>query len=715
MGISETFHWGFGDLFNRFLSIFSWHVGTGESLSFNKLDFWLFFLVVMVAFSFVAKQKVVRSLFLTAVSLFFFYKTSGLYMILLVLSITYNYFLGKRIHASKTELNKKLIIASSVIFNLLILGYFKYAYFFTDSFNEMFHTHNQVVNHFAQFGNSFWGTGTFVEKIMLPVGVSFFTFQNISYVVDIYRKEIEPVKNFFHYSFFVTFFPQLVMGPIVRARDFIPQIEKPFKLTKDDFSWSVIQIVKGLLKKMVLADFIVYYFINKIVYEADIYPGFVSVIAMWAYSLHIYADFSGYTDIATGLSRLMGFHLKPNFNSPYKARNVGEFWRRWHISLGSWLKDYLYIPLGGNRTGGIGSYIAILFIFTFIIFITQWWGLLWIYAGLTLIYLFGVALFKNFKRYIHRDLNLIITMVIGGLWHGASENFVIWGAMNGSALVIFKYWKQINTFFNSKSFFWYFSRPILFLGIYFASYTIWPSVWHVAVFYFLWFWVIVNTIISIMRFFIKKLSSSETKNVYPYFWMVIFGALFIVSFGTYFLVSQQYPQLANTTFTIFSTLIVLTAGWFVISLIKQNKETLYERSKERYIGFWQIFFTFNFISFTRIWFKLDDARAIKDGEVLKYTDEQVDAMPSIMLEQIWYKFDFTLEYFVSFVDIFYIPLIVMVIGFIIHWLPANIKLHFEKVFTSFPMWLQAISVAIIMVLMYQALTAEPVPFVYLQF
>src|SRR5690606_18229177 len=237
-------------------NIFSFEVGDGSSLVFTKLDFWLFFLLVMVFFSFLHKNKLVRSIFLTAVSIFFFYKTSGLYVLLLLISVSVNYFLGKRIFKSPSNLRRKWIIAFSAIFNLLILGYFKYAYFFTDSFNEMFGTSYELVNHFAQFGNGFFGEGTFVEKILLPVVVSFFTFQNISYVVDIYRKEIEPVHNFFEYSFFVTFFPQLVMGPIVRARDFIPQIREPYQLNKDEFSWAVIQIVKGLVKKIVIADFI---------------------------------------------------------------------------------------------------------------------------------------------------------------------------------------------------------------------------------------------------------------------------------------------------------------------------------------------------------------------------------------------------------------------------------------------------------------------------
>ena len=553
----------------RLLGIFSFEVGDGSSLVFTKLDFCLFFLLVMVIFPFLNQKKLVRSIFLTAVSVFFFFKTSGLYVVLLSLSILFNYFLGRKIYAAEKQSTKKWIITISATFNLLILGYFKYAYFFTESFNELFHTSHALVNHFAQFGNGFMGEEYFSLKILLPVGVSFFTFQNISYVVDIYRKEITPVKNFFDYSFFVTFFPQLVMGPIVRARDFIPQISQPYSLDKNDFSWAIIQIMKGLVKKIVIADFMLVHFIDKIADAPDAYPGFVSVLAMWAYSLHIYADFSGYTDVSIGLSRLMGFKLKPNFNSPYKALNVADFWRRWHISLGSWLKDYLYIPLGGNRTGGIGSYIAITLIFVFLIFITGWYDLLYVYGGLTIVYLIGVATINDFKRYVHRDLNLIITMVVGGLWHGASENFVIWGAMNGAALVIYKYWRKFSFYENSN-------------------------------------WWLTN--------------------------------------------------------------------------------------------FWKIFITFNFITFTRIWFKLDE-----------------DGMPAVMLNQIWNHFDFTWTLFVTVLKTYHIVFWIMLVGFIIHWMPNKIKEVYEGWFTKMPLVLQTVAVAIIVVLMYQAIGAEQPPFVYLQF
>ncbi len=430
-------------------------------LIFTQLDFWIFFLLVIAIFSYIHKFKLTRSIFLFVASLFFYFKTSGLLVLLLFSSIVINYFIGKGVWNSVSILKKKAFVTLSVLFNILTLGYFKYAYFFTESFNEMFHTKYEIFNVFAQIGNSVLGQGSFVDIIVLPVGVSFFTFQSISYVVDIYRKEVKPVKNFFDYAFFVSFFPQLVAGPIVRARDFIPQIRQPYQLNHTDFSWAIIQIVKGFIKKVVLADYIAIHFIDKVADAPEAFPGFISILAMWGYSLQIYGDFSGYTDIAIGVSRLMGFKLLENFNSPYKAISVADFWRRWHKSLGSWLRDYLYIPLGGNRSGGIGTYIATMVILIFLIFITQWYWLLFIYLGLMIIYIGVSLLFPGFKRYVHRDLNLIITMVIGGLWHGASENFVIWGAMNGVALIIYNHWRKISPYENSTTLFTRFWRILI--------------------------------------------------------------------------------------------------------------------------------------------------------------------------------------------------------------------------------------------------------------
>lgn len=551
----------------RLLQLFSFDEAT--PLIFTQLDFWIFFLVVISIFSFIHKHTLTRSIFLFVVSLFFYFKTSGLLVLLLSSSIIINYFIGRGLGVTSSEIRKKVFVTLSVLFNLLTLGYFKYAYFFTKSFNEMFHTNYEVFNVFARMANTFMGAGSFADNIVLPVGVSFFTFQSISYVVDIYRKEVGPVKNFFDYAFFVSFFPQLVAGPIVRAKDFIPQIRQPFQLNHNDFSWAIIQIVKGILKKVILADYIAIHFIDKVVDAPEAFPGFISILAMWGYSLQIYGDFSGYTDIAIGVSRLMGFKLLENFNSPYKAVSVADFWRRWHKSLGSWLRDYLYIPLGGNRGGGIGTYISTLVILVFLVFITQWYWLVFIYLGLMLLYLLFSLLFVNFKKYIHRDLNLLITMVLGGLWHGASENFVIWGAMNGIALVLYNHW--------------------------------------------------------------KKISPYETSNTWA-------------------------------------------------------------------IRIWRIFLTFNFITFTRIWFRLE-----KDGA------------PAQMLGQIWNNFELNQQSISILLDGFDIALLIMLIGYTLHWLPGKTKLFGEKVFTRLPIYIQSIVVAIILIFVYQAFSDTFKPFVYFQF
>ena len=546
--------------------LFSFNSGHGYAVSFTQLDFWLFFLLVMMIFSVLQKKALLKTIFFTAIGLFFYYKTSGASVVILSFSIFLNYLAANWIHTSSSLLGKKTVMIISVVLNILILGYFKYAFFFTESFNEMFQTDYKALNYFAQWTSGFSGTGSLVDKIIVPAGVSFFTFQSISYTVDVYRKEIEPVKNFFEYSFFITFFPHILLGPIARAKDFIPQITKPYTLTKDDFSWSVIQIVKGLIKKLVIADYIAAHFVDKVIDTPEAYPGFLGVIAMWAYSLQIYGDFSGYTDIATGVSRLMGFRLFQNFDSPYKAINVTDFWRRWHRSLGAWLRNYLYIPLGGNKSGGWGTYITTLVIFTFLIFITQWYELIFIYIGITAFYILGVIFYPNINKYVHRDLNLLITMVVGGLWHGPSVNFVMWGTMNGLALILYNYWKKIS----------------------------------------------------------------------PY----------------------------------------------------ENKTSKISR-------FWKIFITFNFITFTRIWFIM-----------------QEDDAPFAFLKHIWYGFGFDIPTFLKVISTYQVVFIIMIVGFIIHWLPKRIKAIYEDFFANLPMYLQAVSVAIIVLLIYQAVSDESRGFVY---
>lgn len=417
-----------------------------HALQFTGLDFWIFFFVVMLIFAALYKNNTLKIVYLLGISIFFYYKMSGLGTVLLLFSTLFNFGAGQWIQSARSDRSRKVILGSSVGLNILILAYFKYAYFFTDSYNNFFHTEHEVFNVFSYWGNSFFGAGSFADKLILPVGISFFTFMAISYLVDVSRNELKAEKNLLHYAFFATFFPHIVIGPIARAKDFLPQVKRSYTLNKDDFSFAVFKIVNGLFKKLILADYIAIHFIDKVMDAPESYPGYVGVIAMWAYSLYIYGDFSGYTDIATGVARLMGFQLMTNFNSPYKSKNVSEFWKRWHISLGSFLKNYLYIPLGGNRNGTIGSYLGITGIFVFLFFITQWYELIFIYVGLLCFYFAGILLYPKLKNYVFRDMNLLITMIVGGLWHGASQNFVIWGTWNGVGLVLYKYWKKISPY-----------------------------------------------------------------------------------------------------------------------------------------------------------------------------------------------------------------------------------------------------------------------------
>lgn len=556
---------------DRIYRIFSINPDNVANLSFTKLDFWLFFIVILFLFSFLHKNKTVRSIYLTAISLFFYYKTSGLSVLILGFSLLFNYSLGNVIYKAESKVGRKLVVMLAVLVNVLILAYFKYAYFFTESFNAMFHTQHEVFNVMAYFQNgfSFNGKHSIVEQIIVPAGVSFFTFTSISYIVDINRREVEPVKSFFDYTFFVTFFPHIILGPIAKAKDFIPQIRTDYHLSKDDFSWAVFMIVKGLMKKLILADYIAVHFIDKVVDNPESYPGFVLIVAMWAYSLQIYGDFSGYTDMATGIARLMGFKLMKNFNSPYKSVSTADFWRRWHISLGSWLKNYLYISLGGNRTGGFGSWFGITMIFLFLIFITQWYELIFVYVGLMSLYGIGILLIPNFKKFVYRDLNLLITMIVGGLWHNPDQNFVIWGAMNGVGLVVYKYWKKISPYENSTK------------------------------------WV---------------------------------------------------------------------------------------------AHFWKILLTFNFITFTRIWFRLEGKEK-----------------PLAFLSRIGEHFNFSVETFNKMCVSFAPVLIIMVIGYIIHWLPEKYKDNLLKRFSAQHVIIQGLVVAIAVIFTYQLVADVSKQFVYFQF
>jgi alginate O-acetyltransferase complex protein AlgI len=422
----------------------------GRPIIFTQLFFWGFFAVVLLIYSFVYKRIALRNIFLLLVSFYFYFKTSGVFLILLLFTICSDYNWGRWIHRSNNPTHKKIFVSISVTLNVLLLSYFKYAYFFTDSFNQLFHTDVPFFNHFSQFTNTFFGTHFSVAKLILPVGVSFFTFQSISYTVDMYRGKIEPVKNIFDYGFFVCFFPHLVAGPIVKAHDFLYQIYQPYNLTRIEFGYSVFWIMNGLIKK-IFADYIAVNFIDRIFDNPNYYSGVETVLGIFGYSIQIYADFSGYTDIAIGIALLLGFRLKTNFNSPYKATNVSEFWQRWHISLSSWLKEYLYIPLGGNRQGTIGSYIAISIISIILVMLTGKLWLLLVLFGMAIVFVLLSYFSEKVRHSINTNVNLMVTMLLGGLWHGSSWLFLIWGGLNGLGLVIHKLWLKISPFKDSKS------------------------------------------------------------------------------------------------------------------------------------------------------------------------------------------------------------------------------------------------------------------------
>lgn len=419
-------------------SIFSFDQET--PLLFTQFYFWGFFAIVFAVFALFHKKLLLRNAFLFFVSLFFYYKTSGSYLCILIFTVILNFLIGKKIYGAKTQLRKKLWLISVIVINLLTLSYFKYAYFFLDVFNNLFNTDLRVYNFFAAASNKMFKTNSLVDTIILPVGISFFIFQAISYCVDIYRKKVQPVGNLLNFGFYLTFFPQLVAGPIVRADVFIPQLYKTSYLSKRSFGIAVFWIVNGLAKKIILSDYLATNFVDRVFDNPLLYSGFENLLALFAYSLQVYADFSGYTDIAIGVALLMGFHLPRNFNSPYKALTPTDFWRRWHISFSSWLRDYLYIPLGGNRNASFGTFFWIAIIAIICIILSG--SFLVALAILALFLYIGIYAFlkPTSRKFITTNMNAMTTQLLGGLWHGASWNFMIWGGLNGFGQVVNKIW-----------------------------------------------------------------------------------------------------------------------------------------------------------------------------------------------------------------------------------------------------------------------------------
>ena len=420
-------------------------------LLFTQFYFWAFFAFIFAGFSLLKNKVLLRNTFLAFTSIFFYYKTSGLFVLILIFSILFNFFQANFIAYSETDKKKKLYLIIGLTVNLLALCYFKYTYFFVDVINNLLGIQLQVVDIFAGIGNFISGKERFdAGTILLPIGISFFTFQNIGYLIDVFRKRIKPVENMLNFAFYVSFFPKLVSGPILKASEFIPQIQKKFFLSRRRFGIAVFWILNGLAKKIILSDYIATNFVDRVFENPGMFSGFENLVALFGYSLQVYADFSGYTDIAIGVAMLMGFYLPKNFDSPYKATNPSNFWKRWHISLSCWLQEYLYIPLGGNRNATFSTYLCMISIALIAIILSGnfWVALVLIIAGLII----GARLYlyPGKKRKIETNFNLMNTMLLGGLWHGASWNFVIWGGLNGLGIVVYKFWKDKSIVFRTS-------------------------------------------------------------------------------------------------------------------------------------------------------------------------------------------------------------------------------------------------------------------------
>ncbi|MBO9664487.1 MBOAT family O-acyltransferase [Dokdonella sp.] len=344
---------------------------------FDTLAYWLFFGFVLVL---CAASSAARARIVLVIASYVFYAFWDVRFVLLLGGATLaNYLFGLWIDA-RAGAARRAAVTLAIVANLLVLGFFKYFNFFVESFAALFGL----------------AADSLTLRIVLPVGISFITFEGIAYVVDVYRRDLRAMRNPLDFALFVSFFPHLVAGPIIRPTDFLPQVGQPFSLPDTAARWGLREILKGLFKKVVLANYLApiadAYFSGK-PYDGAAVPAWIGVLA---FSLQIYFDFSGYTDIARGCARWLGFRFPPNFERPYLATSITDFWRHWHISLSTWLRDYLYIPLGGNRGGPARTYV-----------------------------------------------NLLIVMGLGGLWHGASWNFVVWGLYHGALLGLHRFARRL--------------------------------------------------------------------------------------------------------------------------------------------------------------------------------------------------------------------------------------------------------------------------------
>ena len=334
-----------------------------------------FFLIVLLGLR-VLPSRPLRQLLLLIASCVFYAYWKPVYLILLLTPSMIDYWCALRIEDTDVDRTRKFWVSFSVITNLALLAYFKYTNFFLATIAD------SLGQHFTPL------------DIVLPVGISFYTFKTLSYTIDVYRREIPACRSLWQYAMFVTYFPELVAGPIVRASVFLPQMNRSLRPSWSRAAVGLQVVLLGVTKKLVIADRLSI-FSDAIFADPVVYSPFTVASAVVAYSLQIYCDFSGYSDIAIGVSKIIGFDLPENFNMPYISTSMVEFWRRWHMTLSGWLRDYLYIPLGGNRHGKLNTY-----------------------------------------------RNLMLTMLLGGLWHGASWNFVFWGFLHGLALAVNHWWTR---------------------------------------------------------------------------------------------------------------------------------------------------------------------------------------------------------------------------------------------------------------------------------
>ncbi len=339
---------------------------------FSSGLFWVLFLIFLPVYALLRSRRLQMVVYVVAFSLYFYYKSSAWYFMLLIITSVLDWCLSRIMSDTRKLWKRRLCLWLSIGMSLSILGFFKYANFFLWNWNQMVEGNFQPLD------------------IILPVGISFYTFQSISYIVDVYKGRVSPTETWIEYLFFLSYFPALVAGPIVRADYFLPQIQNRDHASREEMAAGLWLIILGLVKKAVVADYIAQY--NDLIFASPTgYSGLESLMGVVGYVVQIYCDFSGYSDMAIGISAIMGFRLTRNFNFPYKSRNLTDFWRRWHISLSTWLRDYVYIPLGGNRRGTLRTYV-----------------------------------------------NNFLTMLVGGLWHGAAWKFVIWGGMHGVGLIVHK-------------------------------------------------------------------------------------------------------------------------------------------------------------------------------------------------------------------------------------------------------------------------------------